>query len=226
MYLSFVAYCSSGQSFRKFIDEEFPNIANYVNNVPSDGTYDEPIQLNENQKDINTIWEDINANRNAITTIQSFITKILEDSKHKAAPIDESIEINKQLLDRLNNIDTENVKLANHFDTKLTVFMQSWEKQMDEKLKVISRKFDDKIINIKMLIGNHKLTCQKQINEIHERINKELLEPIVNCIQANDRTQMITDFQETKSMIEEIKSYHEYVTNIKISPIPDENEQS
>ena len=63
-----------GKSFRTFIDEEFPKIADLIENIHT------PViaQVDYNKGEMETIWQDITKNRNAINTLESSVLMLLD----------------------------------------------------------------------------------------------------------------------------------------------------
>ena len=156
-----------GIPFRKFIGCEFQKIAKYVLDD------DELIKLDENTKadpeadgELSSAFDQITSNKIAIQTVQESVVKLLQILE----------ETNKKQ-DLVNNVATTVVKddllaLEKKYDQKLTVFMETYEKQVAKRFERTCKSFDDKLASIKLVISTFKMSTQNQINEMYEQLNK------------------------------------------------------
>ena len=158
-----------GPPYRKFIDTEFEKIIEHLpgagphldGGVTSNNLASEGHEPGLNRVESETIWEQIEFNKNAI--------KVIEESVVKLLAISEETNRRQDLEARVTTADHKDVllELEKKYDDKLTTFMEAYSKEVSQKIQNISRSFDDKLAKIKDIIAVFKLSTQRQINELY-----------------------------------------------------------
>ena len=141
-----------GPQFRKFINNEFSKISMYV---IGEGCV-QTIQTHEAETDLESVWDSIHANKNAIHSAEDSILKLLE--------ISEASNQNNNEVSALYRADI--LKLEKSYDSKLQTFMDTYDKEVKKKIQNICKAFDDKLSNMKTMIGAFKISSQNQINDL------------------------------------------------------------
>ena len=111
--------------------------------------------------DMEIMWQQIEANNNAIKAVQESVMKLLE--------ISEETKKKHNLISDVSNTAKrcELLELEKKYDNKLAIFMEAYSKEMTEKIQSICKTFDMKLANMKQAITNFKISTQKQINELY-----------------------------------------------------------
>ena len=116
----------------------------------------------------------------------------MSSNKKAIKVVEESIEasaVNKEINDKyIRSMEKGKHTLEKAYDAKLTVFMEAIEQTFNEKLLRITKSFDDKIHNMKLIIGSFKIQTQKQLNNLinakseqENNIMQNLNDHLPNC---------------------------------------------
>ena len=147
-----------GASFRKFIDNEFEKVAVYVEKEVAEEKEDGAT----NDEDEDTVWSKIDENAKAVKLVEGSVLKlfeIIEETNRKHHLVTDVSQSLKQ---------DEILELEKKYDNKLKVFMEAYEKDVIRKIENVCRRFDQKIEQMSVAIGNFKISTQRQINELYE----------------------------------------------------------
>ena len=105
------------------------------------------------------MWEDVSSNKKTLKIVEESFIKLIEASTL-------SNELNDNYI---RNVETGQHTLEKAYDAKLTVFMEAIEQKFNEKLLRITKSFDDKINNMKLIIGSLKI----EVNDNYIRCVEE-----------------------------------------------------
>ncbi len=161
IFISTGVFSVQGQACRKFAESEFDKIRSQLEN----SDISPPIANNEEfpkeSSNVDGMWANIDANKNALVGVQESILKLFEimketDIKHESSAT--------------NPTDVDITKIEKKLDDKLTIFMEAYENQVEERLKRICKSFDDKFNHMKAIVTHLKINTQSQINDNYKKL--------------------------------------------------------
>ena len=144
-----------GAHYRTFIDGEFEKIRKKMETNPND---EQCVTAADNHE---LVFEKIEENKKAIKTMEESVVKLLEifeETNKREGLISDVSEAVKR---------DELLELEKKYDEKLTVFMEGYSEEINRKIENVCKSFDKKIENIRQVIGQFKMSTQKQINELY-----------------------------------------------------------
>ena len=101
------------------------------------------------------------------------------------------------------------LELEKNYDAKLTVFMETIQKEVDRKLKKIGTSLDNKINDIKTIIGSFKIQTQKQINELQIRESEKITKANIDEYLCE-----IKNIQIQSNGLNEINKFESYINEL------------
>ena len=150
-----------GASYRKFIDNVFPKIKleekspediEKITDTSAEATFVHPGP----PKGEDELWEKLDEHTNAIKSVEDSIVnlfRIMEETNRKHDLIAETNA----------TAPNKNLELEIAFDKKLTVFMETYDKEASTKLKNICQAFNKKFDQMKEIVANFKISTQRQM---------------------------------------------------------------
>ena len=101
--------------------------------------------------------------------------------------------------------------LEKAYDEKLVTFTENCEKKLMEYIKRTTCNFDNKINNLKTVIGTLKLSVQNQIDELNKWANiRERQE-----LAVKNGEEMLSDFENVTNLCNEIKDHYKEIVELK-----------
>ena len=157
-------------------------------------------ELSELEKDVLTLNENVESNRNANAILESSVLKLAQTLSIRNA-IDE--EKQKKLDEKLK-------ALEQRYDDKLTLYKAVSEKEFGRKLKEATKSLDAKITNLKVITGTLKLSLQKQIDSFNIKQPAD-----EDAEERKRRDETIEHLKSVTRMCNEIKGHHTEILELK-----------
>ena len=197
------------QLYKVFITKEFTKIANEIVSIPpvANPLYNEPDETeppctsdiddgdkNELETEISLAWEDIAANKKAISIIERNIEFLTQNSQNASKEEHEGVrKYNEQIFN-----------LEKRYDSKLVVFMATYKEQYEKALTDLQEKFNKKFDSMQDIIGKFKINTQEQLNQYTKEKDewKKVYDEWLQKTVEKDNTTPEKNIQELEKAIE------------------------